>query len=260
MRIGGDCCGVWSAEFDIRIEALRLQDILAKLGIEGEGFGGIDGRIRLRGRGTSVDKLVGSADGQAALTVDGGAIDALIIEAIGLDIAESILVLLNSIGQTEEDKTPIRCAIVNLEFEGGVATTRPVLIDTVDSKITIDGQVNLRDETLDIFIESRPKDPSLFSANQPMHVDGPLLSRPSIRRPGGPRTRLWAGCWRSPGRCRSSTLAARRTAPAAASSLRPRKPPRRDRNDQPATPCSAALMPATSDAKRSAGSSAGMSA
>ena len=168
MRIGGDCCGVWSAEFDIRIEALRLQDILAKLGIEGEGFGGIDGRIRLRGRGTSVDKLVGSADGQAALTVDGGAIDALIIEAIGLDIAESILVLLDSIGQTEEDKTPIRCAIVNLEFEGGVATTRPVLIDTVDSKITIDGQVNLRDETLDIFIESRPKDPSLFSANQPM--------------------------------------------------------------------------------------------
>jgi uncharacterized protein involved in outer membrane biogenesis len=88
-----------AAEFDIRIEALRLQDILAKLGIEGEGFGGIDGRIRLRGRGTSVDKLVGSADGQAALTVDGGAIDALIIEAIGLDIAESILVLLDRSGR-----------------------------------------------------------------------------------------------------------------------------------------------------------------
>jgi hypothetical protein len=94
------------------------------------------------------------------------------------------------------------------------STTRPTLIDTVDSKITIDGQVNLRDETLDIFIESRPKDPSLFSANQPIHVDGPLLS-PSVNpRPGGPRMKPWAGCWRSPGPCRSSTLAARRTAPA----------------------------------------------
>ena len=109
----------------------------------------------------------------------GGAIDALIIEAIGLDIAESIMVLLDSIAQTEEDKTPIRCAIVNLELEDGVATARPILIDTVDSKITVDGRINLRDETLDIFIESRPKDLSLFSANQPIHVDGPLLS-PSV--------------------------------------------------------------------------------
>jgi uncharacterized protein involved in outer membrane biogenesis len=182
-----------ASEFDIRIEALQLQDLLAKLGIEGEGFGGIDGRIRLRGRGTSVDKLVGSADGQAALTMDGGAIDALIVEAIGIDIAESILVLLDSIGQTEEDKTPIRCAIVNLEFEDGIATTRPVLIDTVDSKITIDGQVNLRDETLDIFIESRPKDPSPFSANQPIQVDGPLLS-PSVN-PAPGRTENEALGW-----------------------------------------------------------------
>lgn len=168
-----------AGEFDIRVEALQLQDMLAKLGISGEGFGEIDGRVRLQGRGTSAAALLGSADGQAVLTMDGGAIDALIVEAIGLDIAESILVLFDSMGQTEEDKTPIRCAIVNLQFEQGIATARPVVIDTVDSKITVDGQINLRDETLDIIIESLPKDPSLFSANQPIHVDGPLLS-PSV--------------------------------------------------------------------------------
>jgi hypothetical protein len=76
-------------------------------------------------------------------------------------------------------RTDWRSAPWRAEPEDGVATTRPVLIDTVDSKITIDGQVNLRDETLDIFIESRPKAPSLFSANKPIHVDGPLLS-PSV--------------------------------------------------------------------------------
>jgi uncharacterized protein involved in outer membrane biogenesis len=168
-----------AGEFDIRMEALQLQDMLAKLGIEGEGFGEIDGRVRLQGRGTSAAALLGSADGQAVLTMDGGAIDALIVEAIGLDIAESILVLFDSMGQTEEDKTPIRCAIVNLQFEQGIATARPVVVDTVDSKITVDGQIDLRNETLDIFIESLPKDPSLFSANQPIHVDGPLLS-PSV--------------------------------------------------------------------------------
>jgi uncharacterized protein involved in outer membrane biogenesis len=173
-----------ASALDIRIEAVQLQDMLTKLGITGEGLGEIDGRVRLQGRGTSVQALLGTADGQAVLTMDGGGIDALIIEAIGLDIAESIMVLLDSMGQTEEDKTPIRCAIVNLELEGGVATTSPVLIDTVDSKIIIDGRINLRDETLDIFIESQPKDPSLLSANQPIHVDGPFLSPAANPAPG----------------------------------------------------------------------------
>ena len=122
-----------AAAFDIRIEALRLQDMLAKLQIAGEGFGQIDGRIRLEGRGASVADLLGSADGQIVLTMAGGAIDALIVEALGLDIAESVVVLLDSMGQSEEDKTPIRCAIVHLQLEHGVATTRPVVIDTVDS-------------------------------------------------------------------------------------------------------------------------------
>jgi uncharacterized protein involved in outer membrane biogenesis len=182
-----------AAEFDIRIEALQLQDMLAKLGVSGEGLGEIDGRVRLQGQGTSVDALLGSADGQVVLTMAGGAIDALIVEAIGLDLAESIAVLFDSMGQTEEDKTPIRCAIVNLEIEQGIATARPIVIDTVDSKITVDGQINLKDETLDIFIESLPKDPSLFSGNQPIHVDGPLLS-PSVN-PAPGRTESEALGW-----------------------------------------------------------------
>jgi uncharacterized protein involved in outer membrane biogenesis len=182
-----------AAKFDVRVEALRLQDMLAKLQIEGEGFGEIDGRVQLAGWGTSVDQLLGTADGQAVLTMRGGAIDALIIEAIGLDIAESIAVLLESMDQTEEDKTPIRCAIVNLELEDGVATTSPVLIDTVDSKIIVDGRISLRDETLDIFIESQPKDPSPLSANQPIHVDGALAS-PSVN-PAPGRTENEALGW-----------------------------------------------------------------
>jgi hypothetical protein len=182
-----------AGEFDIRLSSLQVQDMLTKLGVEGEAFGEVNGRIRFRGRGGSVDALLGSADGQVVLSMAGGALDSLIVEAIGLDVAESIAVLLDSMAQTEEDKTPIRCAIVNLELEQGVATARPIVIDTVDSKITVDGQINLRDETLDIFIEALPKDPSLFSANQPIHVDGPLLS-PSVN-PAPGRTESEALGW-----------------------------------------------------------------
>ena len=168
-----------AGEFDIRLSSLQVQDMLTKLGVDGEAFGEVNGRIRLEGRGGSVDALLGSADGQVVLSMAGGALDALIVEAIGLDVAESIAVLLDSMTQTEEDKTPIRCAIVNLKLEQGIATARPIVIDTVDSKITVDGRINLKDETLDIFIEALPKDVSPLSGNQPIHVDGPLLS-PSV--------------------------------------------------------------------------------
>jgi uncharacterized protein involved in outer membrane biogenesis len=182
-----------AGELDIRVNALQLQDMLAKLKVEGEGLGEINGRVRLQGQGTSVDQLAGTADGQVVLSMAGGAIDALIVEALGLDIAESIVVLLDSLGATEEDKTPIRCAIVNLALQDGVATTQPILIDTVDSKILVDGSVNLANETLDIIIESRPKDVSPLSANQPIHVSGRLLS-PSVN-PAPERTESEALGW-----------------------------------------------------------------
>lgn len=173
-----------AGDFDFRLEALQLQDMLAKLGVSGEGLGEIDGRIQLKGKGRSVDALLGSADGQAVLSMAGGSIDALILEAIGLDIAESIVVLLDSADQPEDDKVPIRCAIVNLQVDQGIATAQPVVIDTTDSKITVDGKINLKEETLDIMIQSHPKDTSLFSANQPIHVEGALLSPSASPAPG----------------------------------------------------------------------------
>jgi AsmA family len=168
-----------AVEFDGRIKALQLQDMLAKLEVSGEGLGEFNGRIRLEGSGTSVDQVLGSASGQTVLTMTGGGLDALIVEAIGLDIAESLVVLLDSLAQSEEDKVPIRCAIVNLQLDQGIATARPVVIDTTDSKFILDGTINLRDETLDLFLQSYPKDVSPLSFNQPLHVDGPLLS-PSV--------------------------------------------------------------------------------
>jgi uncharacterized protein involved in outer membrane biogenesis len=168
-----------AVEFDGRIEALQLQDMLAKLEVSGEGLGEFNGRIRLEGSGTSVDQVLGSASGQTVLTMTGGGLDALIVEAIGLDIAESLMVLLDSLAQSEEDKVPIRCAIVNLQLDQGIARARPVVIDTTDSKFIVDGTINLRNETLDLFLQSYPKDVSPLSFNQPIHVDGPLLS-PSV--------------------------------------------------------------------------------
>jgi uncharacterized protein involved in outer membrane biogenesis len=122
--------------------------------------------------------------------MSGGSIDALILEGLGLDIAEALAVLLDSSDQANEDKVPIRCAVANFDVDDGIARANPIVLDTPDSKITAQGTINLKSEALDIFIEAHPKDQSIFSANQPIRVEGKLLS-PSIGpAPGKTRNRV----------------------------------------------------------------------
>ncbi|NJO36803.1 MAG: AsmA family protein [Rhizobiales bacterium] len=173
-----------AGDFDVRITNLQLQEFLAKLGVGGEGLGEISGRLRLTGRGRSLDELLGTSDGSIGLTMSGGKLDALIIEGVGLDIAESLAVLMDASDQRNEDKVPIRCAVANLEFEKGTARANPIVVDTPDSKLTAQGTIDLADETMDLVLESHPKDSSFLSANQPIRVDGKLLAPSVAPAPG----------------------------------------------------------------------------
>ena len=171
-------------ELDMRIRNIRLNDMLAKLGQQGEGFGTIDGRIRLEGTGRSVDELLATSTGQVGLVMTGGSLEALVVEAVGLDIAESLAVLLAD-EEGRQGRVGIRCAIVSLDVADGVAKTNPVIVDLVDSKITARGSINLDNETLDLIVRSHAKDFSLLSANQPLHIDGPFLDPSVAPAPGG---------------------------------------------------------------------------
>lgn len=166
-----------AAEIDLRLTNLSLRDILARLGQANEAAGVIDGRVRLESRGSSLAELLGSSNGRAGLVMSEGSLDALIVEAIGLDLMEGLIVLITS--DEDENQVPIRCAVVNLDVEEGVATARPILVDTTDTKLTAAGTIDLGAETLDLLIEAHPKDPSLLSGNQPLQVEGDWRS-PSI--------------------------------------------------------------------------------
>lgn len=170
------------AEADLRLSNLALRDILAKLGQANEAAGLIDGRIRLEGRGLSLAELLGSSNGRAGLVMSEGSLDALIVEAIGLDLMEGLVVLFAT--DEADDQVPIRCAVVNLNVESGVASTHPILVDTADSVLTAVGTINLGNETLDLLIESHPKDASLLSGNQPLQVEGDWRSPTIAPAPG----------------------------------------------------------------------------
>ncbi|HEX7044045.1 MAG TPA: AsmA family protein [Burkholderiales bacterium] len=136
--------------------------------------GQISGRIDLRSSGADIEKLLGNLDGQVLVVMREGSIRADLIEAIGVDLGELLLVA----GQAEE-QTPIRCAFMAFDAKDGVLRPQPVVLDTRDSAITLDGMINLSAETLDLTIRTFPKDASILSARGPIGISGSFAS-PSV--------------------------------------------------------------------------------
>lgn len=168
---------------DVRLTNLSVRDLLAELGEASEAAGLVDGRIRLEGRGYSIADLLGTSDGRIGLVTSDGSLDAFIVEAIGLDLMEGLITLI--VPDNAANRVPVRCAVVNLDITDGVATSRPILLDTADSKVTASGTIDLKAETMDLLIEAHPKDVSLLSGNQPIQVEGEWLSPTIAPAPGG---------------------------------------------------------------------------
>lgn len=169
------------ADHDIRLRNAQLGRILAEAGLKDAGEGRFEGRIEMRTVGDTIRKALASADGRAALVMAGGSIQAIAVEALGLDVAESLALLATEAGAP----TPIRCAVAGFEVADGMMTSQLVLLDTVDSKITADAVINLRDETYQARALAHPKDASLLSARAPVTVNGTFTSANVGVEPGG---------------------------------------------------------------------------
>jgi uncharacterized protein involved in outer membrane biogenesis len=152
-----------------------------------QALGTLHGRADLKGEGTSVARLLGTSDGRATVAVDGGHIGALLVELIGLDVAESVMLLGRRHRQVE-----LRCAVSAFDVKEGIARADSFVVDTTDTVIKVEGSVNLADETLDLETKPYPKDMSPLALRTPLDLEGPLRD-PKIRPKAGPLVARVAG-------------------------------------------------------------------
>jgi uncharacterized protein involved in outer membrane biogenesis len=133
----------------------------------------VTGRLRadidVKGRGRSPAALLGTLDGPVRLQLDHGSVSHLLTEAVGLDLAQGLAVWLRG-----DRKLTLNCAEVEGRFRAGVLRPRTAVVDNRDSRIDIDGRVNLADETLDLRLVAKPKDFSLLTLRSPLRVQGTL--------------------------------------------------------------------------------------
>ena len=167
---------------DMQIRNLQLAKLLPEVKLAREAIGRVGGDVKLSGSGNSIARMLGTANGDAALGIGKGEISNLLMEFAGLDIAEAVKFMVRG-----DQQIPIRCAFGDFAVKDGVMTTRSMAFDTTDTLVIGEGQISLRDETLDLRLRPRPKDRSLFSFRAPLVVGGTFKAptfRPDMKRVG----------------------------------------------------------------------------
>ena len=161
---------------------LDLSKLFPDVKLTKDAVGRIGGEMAITGTGNSIAAMLGSADGDIALGMGHGQISNLLMELAGLDIAEALKFLV-----TKDRKVPIRCAFGDFAVKDGLMQSRALAFDTEDTLIVGQGNISLKDETLDLELRPRPKDRSILALRSPLVVGGTFKDpsfRPDFKRLG----------------------------------------------------------------------------
>lgn len=129
--------------------------------------GQLGGHAKLHGQGNSAAQMLGSMDGEAQAWVQDGQVSHLMVEAVGLDVAQALGVIV-----TGDKLLPMRCAVVRMKAQHGELKPEVAIVDTADSTVLASGSLSLVDEKLDLVMTAKPKDISPLALRSPVKVEG----------------------------------------------------------------------------------------
>jgi uncharacterized protein involved in outer membrane biogenesis len=146
-------------------EIAKTPEAAGKLGTAGK----LDGQIDLTGTGRSLADFLASANGNVLLSMVEGQMGKVLIELVGLDVAETIEKAI-----AKEKTYQLRCLVADFAVHNGTMETQMLLVDTTDTKVVGGGFIDLHDKKLGLKLDPKAKDFSLFSAQAPLYIIGPL--------------------------------------------------------------------------------------
>ncbi len=142
--------------------------------------GRFNGRSVLNGSGRSTAAILGSLTGSIKGQVVGGSISHLVLELVGLDVAQSIGVLFKG-----SRPLALNCGLVDIAARQGQVRSNAFLLDTSDTFLVLEGGLSLSKEVLSLRLVPIPKDWSLLSLRTPIAIGG-TFANPALRPEAGP--------------------------------------------------------------------------
>lgn len=137
--------------------------------------GQLGGHAKLHGKGNSAAQMLSTMEGDAQAWVQDGTVSHLVVEAIGLDVAQALGVVV-----VGDNLMPMHCAVVRVNAQQGALKPEIGVVDTEDSTILVSGSLSLVDESLALVMTAKPKDISPLTLRSPLKVEG-TFANPKFR-------------------------------------------------------------------------------
>lgn len=160
------------AAVDMQARSMKIARLFPAADINKASVGEFNGDIELAGVGDTVADMLGRADGQLAMVVEGGIVSRLMMETVSLHLLEMLQLKL-----TGDEVARIRCGIADFGVKKGIMRANTLILDTDIVRIDGGGRIDLRQEELDLRIVPKSKKLSLVALRTPIHIEG-RLSRP----------------------------------------------------------------------------------
>ncbi len=141
------------------------------LGLSMIGGGQADADFSLAADGRSLREIASSLDGNVGVNLVDGQIDD--------DMMRLVLTGLTQAVAAGDRGAQLRCLTAIFDFTDGLGPSRTFVADTGAAVVVGDGDINLRDETINMIFEPSAKDVSLAVVAVPVRVRGPLAD-PSV--------------------------------------------------------------------------------
>ncbi|HEY4076740.1 MAG TPA: AsmA family protein [Rhizomicrobium sp.] len=149
----------------------RITDVRAENFIKGADKpiqGMLEARAVLTGAGNSVHTTASSANGTFTAVVPNGGMRHSLAEWMGIDVLTALSLNLSG----DNGSANLRCAVVHFTAKDGLMTAQQFVIDTDPVRVDGGGTINLRDETLDLALQGKPKSFQIMRLRAPITVKG----------------------------------------------------------------------------------------
>ena len=160
---------------DVRLTHVQLAQFHTKGTTKPALKGTLVGRLKLAGKGDSMHAFASTANGTLSIVVPHGEIEQAFAEFAGIDVARGLGLLLKK----NQQQTALRCGIADFAAHDGIAKVDQVVFDTDVVMITGLGDVNLRNERLNLQLTGRPKKFRFAVLRTPVEIRG-TLSHPAV--------------------------------------------------------------------------------
>jgi uncharacterized protein involved in outer membrane biogenesis len=162
-------------EVEFLVQDFNLGKYLREQGVSDEIRAHVDIAALGNSRGNSVRALMSNLDGTIGAVMGKGHLTRY-LDLISVDLSQKVIQFWGKHREAGE----IKCAAVEFDIEGGVATSKVFVFDSQIAILTAKGSIDLASEKVDFLLDPKPKQPGLMNLSTKLRVTGSILD-PKVR-------------------------------------------------------------------------------